>query len=105
MSGDELDCADFLLSHWDDDKRDSAAEITASQMPTALTGTTQKSRKRSHNFCRASDESESCLKINLKSQHTKSPNQVPPRTQRIDGGTALGLFDVLAFGQRTGFFV
>jgi len=110
LSGDELDYTDFFLSYRDDDERDSAAEISASQMPIALVasalyGTTHMSRKRSQSTCRVSDKSESWFKSNHKSQHKQSPNQVPPRTQKIDGGSALGMFNVLTFEQSTGYFV
>jgi len=102
----------FFLTYVDDDENDSEAKNSATQMPTALIasalyGTTYMSRKRAQNSCSVSERNESWPKRDVQSQYTsrQSPNQVPEQSQRIDGGSALGMFDVSIFDQNTGFFV
>jgi len=112
LSGHELDYTDFFLSYIDDDVHDSAAENSASQMPTALIvsalfGSNYMSKKYSRNSCSISERSESWLKHNSASQYVlrQSPNQVPTPYHMVDGGSKLGTFDVSIFDQNTGFFV
>ena len=64
------------------------------------------SRKRAQNSCSVSERNESWLTHDAQSQYTsrQSPNQVPAQSQGIDGGSALGMFDVSIFDQNTRLF-
>ena len=78
--------------------------MSAALITSALYGTAYISRERDINSCSAS-KSTSGKGAESHYTSTQSINQVPFQSQRIDGGNALGMFDVSIFEQSTGFFV